>query len=98
LQNKAGELMTKDLDIVDRQLELGMVKTITTGSILNYVELLFNPNIKSQFYFNQQENVIQFCVKDSDLGVEGFNCILDKETLRSLIINLKNLYNQLNNT
>lgn len=89
--------MAKDLDIVDRQLELGMVKTITTGEILNYVELLFNPNIKSQFYFNQEDNVIQFCVKDCDLGIEGFNCILDKGTLRSLIINLKNLYKQLNN-
>lgn len=89
--------MAKDLDIIDRQLELGMVKTITTGNILNYVEILFDPNIKSQFYYNKEKNVVQFCVKDLDLGIEGFNCVLDKGTLRSLIINLKNLYNQIEN-
>ena len=33
--------MVRDLDVVERQLEMGMVKTITTGNILNYVELLF---------------------------------------------------------
>ena len=87
--------MAKDLDIVDRQLELGMVKTITTGSVLNYVELLFNPNIKSQFYYDEKENAVQFCVKDSDLDIEGFSCYIDRETLRSLIIYLKTLHNQL---
>ena len=88
--------MAKDLDIVERQLEPGMVKSITTGNILNYVELLFNPNIKSQFYYDDKNNVIQHCVKDCDLGVEGYNCSLDKLTLRCLIMNLKILYNQLN--
>ena len=41
--------MAKDLDIVERQLELGMVKTITTENILNFVELLFSSNVKAQF-------------------------------------------------
>lgn len=89
--------MAKDLDIVDRQLELGMVKTITTGDTLNYVELLFSPNVKSQFYFNEKDNVIQFCVKDCDLGITGFNCTLDKQTLKNLIYNLRDLHNQLDN-
>ena len=39
--------MVRDLDVVERQLEMGMVKTITTRNILNDVELLFSPNIKS---------------------------------------------------
>lgn len=87
--------MAKDLDIVDRQLQLGQVKTIATGNILNYVELLFSPNIKSQYYFDKDNNVIQHCVKDCDLGVEGYNCLLDKNTLKTMIIYMKNLYNQL---
>ena len=85
------------LDIVERQLELGMVKTITTENILNFVELLFSSNVKAQFYYNEKENIIQFCVKDCDLGVKGFDCLLDKKTVRNLIIYLKNLYNQLEN-
>ncbi len=89
--------MAKDLDIVERQLELGMVKTITTENILNFVELLFSSNVKAQFYYNEKENIIQFCVKDCDLGVKGFDCLLDKKTVRNLIIYLKNLYNQLEN-
>lgn len=89
--------MAKDLDIVERQLELGMVKTITTENILNFVELLFNPNVKAQFYYNEKENLIQFSVKDCDLGVKGFDCVLDKKTVRNLIIYLKNMYNQLEN-
>lgn len=89
--------MAKDLDIVERQLELGMVKTITTENVLNFVELLFSSNVKAQFYYNEKENIIQFCVKDCDLGVKGFDCLLDKKTVRNLIIYLKNLYNQLKN-
>lgn len=87
--------MAKDLDIVERQLEIGMVKTIITENVVNFVELLFSSNIKAQFYYNELENLIQFCVKDCDLGVKGFDCLLDKKTVRNLIINLKNLYNQL---
>ena len=87
--------MVRDIDVVERQLEMGMVKTITTGNILNYVELLFSPNIKSQYYFNQEKNLVQHCVKDCDLGVEGYNCYINKRVLRDVIINLKTLYNQL---
>lgn len=87
--------MARDLDVVERQLELGQVKTITTGNILNYVELLYNPNIKSQYYFNQEKNVVQHCVKDCDLGVEGYSCFINKKVLRDIILNLKIFYNQL---
>ena len=93
IKDKAGEKMVRDLDVVERQLETGMVKT--TRNILNYVELLFSPNIKSQYYFNQEKNLVQHCVKDCDLGVEGYNCYINKRVLRDVIINLKTLYNQL---
>ena len=38
---------------------------------------------------------MQHCVKDCDLGVEGYNCYINKRVLRDVIINLKTLYNQL---
>ena len=87
--------MARDLDIVERQLEPGMVKTVTDGDILLYVELLFDPDIKAQFGFNKKTDDVQFCVKDRDPRVEGFQYTIDKKTLKTLILELRILYNQM---
>lgn len=40
--------MAKTLDIIDRQLELGQTKVISSdgGRFIDYVELLFSPTTK----------------------------------------------------
>lgn len=87
--------MAKNLDIYENQIQLGQVKTITTGSILNYVELLFSPTTKSQFYYKDVDNSVQIVFSDTDLQIPNFTCTVDKETLRNLIVGLKTLYGQL---
>ena len=48
--------MGKTLDIIDRQLELGDVKTITgSGGIVKFIELLFSPTTKAQFALSDDQ-------------------------------------------
>lgn len=87
--------MAKTLDIIDKQLELGQVKTIRTGEYLDYVELLFSPTTKVQFAPSQDRKTVRLSVSDNTLQLPQLDCLITKEVLRSYIINLKNIYNQL---
>lgn len=87
--------MSKALDIYESQMDVGQVKTISTGSVVDYVELLFSPTTKAQFLYNDEKNVVQICFSDTDLQIADLLCEVDKETLYNLIVNLKTMYNQL---
>lgn len=89
--------MTKTLDIIDRQLELGDVKTITTngGSVVKFVELLFSPTTKAQFALSDDCETIEILFSDNNLVMPQLYCKMNKESLRNLIMSLKNLYNEL---
>lgn len=87
--------MAKTLDIIDKQLELGQVKTIRTGEYLDYVELLFSPTTKVQFAPSEDRKTVRLSVSDNTLQLPQLDCLITKEVLRSYIINLKNIYNQL---
>lgn len=88
--------MGKTLDIIDRQLELGDVKTITgSGGIVKFIELLFSPTTKAQFALSDNQKTIEILVSDNNLAMPQLYCKMDKETLRNLLLSLKNLHNQL---
>ena len=89
--------MTKDLDIIDRQLELGDVKVISRdgGRIVKFIELLFSPTTKAQFAPSHSNTSIRLSVKDVDLTLPQLECDMSKSTLRDLIIGLKSIYNQI---
>ncbi|MBD5144016.1 MAG: hypothetical protein HDT22_10490 [Ruminococcus sp.] len=87
--------MAKTLDIIDKQLELGQVKTIRTGEYLDYVELLFSPTTKVQFAPSEDRKTVRLSVSDNTLQLPQLDCLITKEVLRNYIINLKNIYNQL---
>lgn len=88
--------MAKSLDIIDRQLELGDVKTITgSGGIVKFIELLFSPTTKAQFAISDNQKTIEILVSDNNLAMPQLYCKMDKETLRNLLLSLKNLHNQL---
>lgn len=89
--------MAKTLDIIDRQLELGDVKTITAngGSVVKFIELLFSSTTKAQFALSNDKKGVDFCIKDVDLELPQYQSRLKKYTLYDLIISLKNIYNQL---
>lgn len=89
--------MGKTLDIIDRQLELGDVKTISShgGNIVKFIELLFSPTTKAQFALSDGQKTVEILVSDNNLAMPQLYCKMDKETLRNLILSLKNMYNQL---
>ena len=89
--------MAKILDIMEDQLELGQVKTITSsgGKIVDFCELLFSPTTKAQFAPSENKQTIVFSVSDNNLSLPQLECNMDKETLRNLIVSLKNIYNEL---
>lgn len=87
--------MANKLNIMEDQLEIGDVKTITNGTSVKYVELLFSSTTKAQFAPSEDLKTVQFSVSDNHLELPQLQCSMDKETLRNLIINLKNIYNEL---
>ena len=87
--------MSNNLDLLNNQMSVGQVKTIRTGSHLDYVEMLFSSDLSAQLA-PLQDGTIQFVVKDSDFKLPNMSCKMERDTLRSLIIALKELYSQSN--
>ena len=87
----------KSLQVMDDQMEIGQVKTITSngGRTVNYCELLFSSTTKAQFAPSEDKTTMTFAVSDNNLSLPQLQCNINKEVLRDLIINLKNIYNEL---
>lgn len=85
------------LTILDEQLKIGQVKSITSdfGRTVDYTELLFSPTTKAQFQPNDDKTGLIFSVSDSNFDLPEMVCELDRDTLRNLIVALKNMYNEL---
>ena len=88
--------MAKTLDIIDRQMSIGQVKTIRTGDYLDYVELLFSPTTKVQLAPSDDKKTVRLVVSDTSLDFPELSCIIGKDTLYNYLVALKNLHNQLN--
>ena len=82
-----------NLDLLNNQMSVGQVKTIRTGDHLDYVEMLFSNELSAQLA-PLEDGTIQFVVKDSEFKLPNMSCVMEKDTLRSLIISLKELYSQ----
>ena len=89
--------MGKTLDIIDRQLELGQTKVISSdgGKVIDYVELLFSPTTRVQFAPSTDKKTVRLSVSDNTLELPQLDCLISKKVLRNYILNLKNIYNQL---
>ena len=89
--------MAKRLDIMEDQLKLGQIKTITSsgGKVVDFCELLFSPTTKAQLAVSEDKSTILFSVSDNNLSLPQLECNMDAETLRNFIISLKNIYNEL---
>lgn len=87
--------MARALDIIEQQLNVGDVKTITNGDAIKYIELLFSPTTKVQFTPSDDNKSMRLSVSDNNLQMPELDCVIAKETLRNYIISLKNMYNQI---
>ena len=87
--------MSKTLDIIDRQLDVGDVKVITSdaGRIIKLIELLFSPTTKVQFAPSTNMRTVRLSISDNTLELPQLDCLITKDTLRDYIISLKNIYN-----
>ena len=87
----------KSLQVMDDQMEIGQVKTITSngGRTVDYCELLFSSSTKAQFAPSEDKTTRTFAVSENNLSLPQLQCNINKEVLRDLIINLKNIYNEL---
>ncbi len=85
------------ITIMDDNLELGQVKTVTSnfGKTVEYAELLFSPTTKARFKPNSDKTRIVFSVSDNNFDLPEMICELCPVTLRNLIVSLKNMYNEL---
>ena len=90
-------ILANKLDILDEQLNVGDVKTITYNGGLNirYIELLFSPTTKVQFAPSNDKTTVELTVSDNNLQLPDLDCHLTKDTLRDFIIALKNVYSEL---
>lgn len=87
--------LAKTLDIIEQQLNVGDVKTISNGNTIKYIELLFSPTTKVQFAPSDDNKSMRLSVSDNNLQMPELDCVITKETLRDYIIGLKNMYNQM---
>ena len=86
--------MSNNLDLLNNQMSVGQVKTIRTGDHLDYVEMLFSKELSAQLA-PLEDGTIQFVVKDSDFNLPNMSCKMERDTLRRLIVYLKELYQQI---
>ena len=83
-----------DLSILDKQLNIGQVKSIRTGSHLDYVEMKFSDELSAQLA-PLDNGTIQFDVKDNEFKLPNMSCKMGKSVIKDLIVALKELYTQL---
>lgn len=89
--------MAKTLDIIEDQIQVGDVKTITYngGTNIKYIELLFSPTTKAQFAPSTDKRAVAFSVSDNNLHIPQLCCQMGKSTLRDLVLSLRDVYNEL---
>lgn len=87
--------LAKTLDIIEQQLSVGDVKTISNGDTIKYIELLFSPTTKVQFAPSGDNKSMRLSVSDNNLGMLELDCVITKGTLYDFIISLKLIYSGL---
>lgn len=85
-----------DLSIIDKQLNVGQVKSIRTGQHLDYIEMKFSNELSAQIA-PLGDGTIQFDVRDTEFRLPNMSCKMEKSVVRDLIISLRELYTQIEN-
>lgn len=85
---------------VERPLKLGEVRSIRSdnGKTLEELELLFSSSTIAKFEVNHETNKVDFLIDNTDLKYQDLQCSLDKDTIKNIVVNLRELYSQLDDT
>lgn len=84
-----------NLDVIKNQMSVGQVKSIRTGNHLDYVEMLFSDELSAQLA-PLDDGTVQFDIKDNEFKLPNMSCKMTKQVMKELIISLKELYSQMN--
>ena len=84
-----------NLDVINNQMSVGQVKSIRTGNHLDYVEMLFSDELSAQLA-PLSDGTIQFDIKDNEFKLPNMSCKMTKQVIHDLIVSLKELYSQIN--
>ena len=89
--------MAKSLQIIEDQIELGDVKTITSngGQNVKFIELLFSPTVRAQFAPSKDMKTVEMSIFDNNLELPDLDCKMSKGSLYDLIVSLKKIYTEL---
>lgn len=86
------------LNLDNFQLEQGQVRMVTKngGKTIQSVELLLGSQTKSEMILDEELNVVNLVVRDTDIAdIPRLQCSVTKDTLRNFITGLTSLYNTL---
>lgn len=84
-----------NLDVLSTQMSVGQVKSIRTGNHLDYVEMLFSDELSAQLA-PLSDGTVQFDIKDNEFKLPNMSCKMTKQVIHDLIVSLKELYSQMN--
>lgn len=84
-----------NLDVIKNQMSVGQVKSIRTGNHLDYVEMLFSDELSAQLA-PLEDGTVQFDIKDNEFKLPNMSCKMTKQVIHDLIVSLKELYSQIN--
>lgn len=84
-----------NLDVLNNQMSVGQVKSIRTGNHLDYVEMLFSDELSAQLA-PLSDGTVQFDIKDNEFKLPNMSCKMTKQVIHDLIVSLKELYSQMN--
>ena len=87
-----------NLEMLDEQISVGDVKTITytSGKNVKFIELLFSPTTKVMFAPSADKSNLEMTVSSNLMNIPELDCKITKRTLYDLIMSLKNVYSELN--
>lgn len=87
--------MASRLSIEQDRLKVGQVKKVTSnsGKTIDSITLLLNDNV--EVLFAPKGNKLDFTISNPNIDMSNLDCEIDTETLRSLVLNIKDVYNQI---
>lgn len=87
--------MASRLSIEEERLKVGQVRQImsSNGTKIDSVTLLLNNNVEVLFV-PKNDGTLDFTISDPNIDMSNLDCTISKEVLYDLVIQIKNVYNQ----
>lgn len=87
--------MASRLSIEEERLKVGQVRQImsSNGKKIDSVTLLLNNNVEVLFV-PKNDGTLDFTISDPNIDMSNLDCTISKEVLYDLVIQIKNVYNQ----